>query len=296
MTPVTRSGVAYALAAFLAWGANPLYFKAVGAIPIAEVLAHRVVWAVVLLALWISLRGRWGLVREALADRRTCRVLLLTTVILSVNWLIYIWAIDADRVLETSLGYYINPLVNVVLGMAVLRERLSPLQLGAVALAAVGVVNLAVAVGGIPWVSLSLAGSFGVYGLLRKTAAVDSPTGLFIETGMLLPVAAAYVAWVAVAGGGSFGTVGPGTDLLLVLAGPVTALPLIWFTHAARRLRYATVGLFQYIAPTGHFLLAVLVFGEAFTIAHAVTFACIWTALALFTADTLRTARRTAPA
>jgi chloramphenicol-sensitive protein RarD len=290
MAPETRHGVLFALAAFLAWGANPLYFKAVAEVPIAEVLAHRVVWAVALLALWIGVRRRWGLVGAALADRRTCRVLLLTTVILTVNWLIYIWAIAADRVLETSLGYYVNPLVNVVLGMAVLRERLSPLQLGAVALAAVGVANLAVAVGGFPWVALSLAVTFGIYGLLRKTAQVDSPTGLFIETSMLFPAALGYIVWLAVAGGGRFGTMDARTDVLLVMAGPVTALPLIWFTHAARRLRYATVGLFQYISPTGHFLLAVLVFGEAFTAAHAVTFACIWTALALFTVDTLRTA------
>jgi chloramphenicol-sensitive protein RarD len=197
-------------------------------------------------------------------------------------------------VLEVSLGYYINPLVNVLLGVAVLRERLSPWQGLAVALAAAGVANLALQVEGFPWVSLTLAGTFGVYGLIRKTVRLGSLEGLTVESTAVLPLALGYVLFLAVAGGGSFGTVDLATDGLLLAAGAVTAAPLLAFSSAARRLNYTTVGFFQYIAPTCHFLLAVLAYGEPFARAHLVTFALIWTALAVFSVDGIRAARRRA--
>ncbi|MDH3594555.1 MAG: EamA family transporter RarD [Rhodospirillales bacterium] len=288
----TTAGVFYALAAFLFWGGIPVYFKAVGHVPAAEILAHRVVWSVVLLAGLVTLTRHWPVIRTALGDRRTRLLLVLSTLIVSVNWLVFIWAIASGRVLETSLGYYINPLVNVVLGMVVLRERIGPWRGFAVGLATVGVLNLAVRAEGLPWVSLTLALTFGLYGLIRKTVRIEAVDGLFVETALLLPLALAYLGWLAFAGSGAFGAVGLETDLLLFLAGAVTALPLIWFTAAARRLDYSTVGFFQYIAPSCQFLLAVLVYGESFTGAHLITFLCIWSALAIVTARSALEARR----
>ncbi len=287
----TTAGVTYALAAFLFWGGVPIYFKAVGHVPAPEVLAHRVVWSVVLLAGLVTLTRHWPEVARALAERRTRWLLVLSTLVVSVNWLVFIWAIAAGRVLETSLGYYINPLVNVVLGVVVLRERIGLWRGFAVGLAAVGVLNLALRAEGLPWVSLTLALTFGLYGLIRKTVRVEAVDGLFVETMLLLPLALAYLGYLALVGGGAFGTLGPGTDVLLLLSGAVTALPLIWFTAAARRLDYSTVGFFQYIAPTCHFLLAIFLYGEPFGGAQLVSFLCIWGALAIVTARSIVEAR-----
>ncbi len=292
---VATVGVCYALAAFLFWGANPIYFKAVGHVPLLEVLAHRVVWSVLLLAVLVTLARRWGLIAALLADRRACLLLVLTAFIISVNWLIYIWAIGAERVLETSLGYYINPLVNVLLGVVVLGERIGPWRRAAVVLAALGVINLALGVEGFPWVSLSLALTFGIYGLIRKMLGVGSLEGLLVETAMMLPFALAFLAYLAAADAGTFGTLDGGTDLLLILGGAVTAAPLIWFASAARRLDYSTVGFFQYIAPTCQFLLAVMLYGEPFTRAHLVTFVFIWSALAILIVRSALDARRRPP-
>ena len=285
------TGVAYAVAAYGFWGLNPLYFKAVTEVPALEVLAHRTLWTVVLLALLVSLGRRWPAIVEALRDRRTVLLLCLSTLVISVNWLTYIWAIFVERVLETSLGYYINPLVSVLLGVVVLRERLAPLQALAVLLAALGVLNLALGAGGLPWVAILLALTFGLYGLIRKTARIGSAEGLLVETSLILPFALGYLLYLAVQGTGSFATESRATDLLLIAAGPVTMLPLVWFASAARRLPLSLVGFFQYIAPTCHFLLAVFAFGEPFTRSHLITFLLIWTAVALFVWETLRAAR-----
>lgn len=294
MSKETRLGAAYALGAFILWGLNPLYFKAVDTIPILEVLAHRVLWSAVFLALLLTFARRWNVLRQALRDPKTVYMLLLSTLFISVNWFFFIWAVAENRVLETSLGYYINPLVNVLLGMLFLRERLSRWQGVAVGLAAIGVLNLAIQSGSMPWVSLLLAFTFGLYGLLRKTIKVESVDGLFVETAMVLPLALGYLIYQAMSGQGSLGRIDLQTDLLLVAAGLVTAMPLIWFTSGARRLNYSTIGLFQYLAPSIHFLLAVLVFGEAFTGAHLVTFGCIWVALAIYSAQSWMIARRRA--
>lgn len=292
MRDQARLGVVYALLAFGAWGFNPIYFKAVGDVPALEVLAHRVVWSVPLLALLVTLAKSWPRLRAALAERHTLLSLLASTVILSFNWFVYIYAINTERVVETSLGYYMNPLLIVLLGVIFLKERLTRAQALAVCLAAAGVVNLIVQVGTVPWIALSLAGSFGIYGLIRKVIALGSIEGLLVETSLMLPLALAWIAVIGAKGESSFLAYGWGLDILIVLAGPVTALPLIWFASGARRLNYATVGIFQYIAPSIQFLLGVFAYGEPFGLAHLITFACIWMALIIYSTDTLRRATR----
>lgn len=291
----TTTGVYYALAAFLFWGGIPVYFKAVGHLPALEVLAHRIVWSLLLLAVIATFARRWQVIAAALRDRRTCLLLAFTTLILSVNWLVFIWAVNAGRVLESSLGYYINPLVNVLLGVVVLREKIGPWRGLAILLAVIGVLNLTLQGDGVPWVALTLAFTFGTYGLIRKTVKIDSIEGLLVETAIMLPFALAYLVWIAMTGAGSFGQIGWDTDVLLMLSGAVTALPLIWFTAAARRLDYSTVGFFQYIAPSVHLLLAVFLYGEAFTRAHLITFACIWIGLGIYTLRSLAVSRRRSP-
>ncbi|MCG8356044.1 MAG: EamA family transporter RarD [Kiloniellales bacterium] len=287
-------GVGFALAAYGFWGLNPLYFKLVDHLPMLEVLAHRVIWSILFLLLVVAALRSWRALRAAIGSRRSLAALGLTTLIISANWLIYIWAINSEQVLETSLGYYMNPLLSVVLGVVVLRERLTALQGVAVLLAAAGVLNLAIGIGEPPWISLSLALTFAVYGLIRKTIAVGSVEGLLVETTLMLPIAVGYLTFLGLAGSGSF--VGEGFDntLLLIASGAVTMLPLIWFTSAARRLRFSTVGFFQYLAPTCHFLLAVFAFGEPFTWTHMVTFALIWTAVGLYVAQSIIALRRPA--
>jgi chloramphenicol-sensitive protein RarD len=290
-TQRSRSGALYALLAFLAWGFNPVYFKAVKEVPVVEVVAHRVVWAILLLTIVVSIGRRWPSILRALFDRRALLTLAASTALLSSNWALYVWAVAHERILETSIGYFINPLLSVLLGMVFLGERLNRVQMVAVGLGVLGVANLTWHYGQLPWIALYLAGSFGFYGLVRKTAPVDALGGLFIETLILLPAAVVYLLWLAAAGGGSFSRDNFGFDLVLMLSGPVTAFPLLWFSAAARRLKLSTVGFFQYIAPSTQFLLAVFVYGEPFTHAHAVTFPLIWTALALLTADAVRRQR-----
>jgi chloramphenicol-sensitive protein RarD len=281
-----------ALAAFGFWGVIPVYFKALAHVSALELLAHRSFWSVILLLVLIALGRRWSALRAALSERRVWLLLAASTSLLALNWLVFIWAITQGRVLEASLGYYINPLVNVLLGVLVLRERVNSWQRLAIALAAIGVLNLTLQLGTFPWVSLSLAVSFGVYGLIRKTIRLNSLEGLFVETLLVAPLALAYLIYLAVTGTGALGAHDGTTDILLLLSGAVTALPLMAFASAARRLEYTTVGFFQYIAPSGHFLLAVFVYGESFTGAHLITFGLIWAALAIFTAQSLRAARR----
>jgi chloramphenicol-sensitive protein RarD len=279
------TGVACALAAFGIWGLFPLYFKALAAVLPPEMLAHRIVWSVVVLtAVALPLRGLAAIRLEAASWRRLGQY-GVTTVLIATNWLVYIWAVDHGRILEASLGYYINPLVNVLLGIAVLGERLSRLQAVAVAVAAAGVLVLVIKVGTLPWLALVLALSFGSYALVRKTIGGDPLIGLLIEATLLMPPALGYLVWLGVTGGGAFGGRDATTTVLLAAAGVLTAAPLLLFVSAAQRLQLATLGVLQYITPTGQFLLAVLVFGEAFTAAHALAFGCIWAALAVFTAD-----------
>jgi chloramphenicol-sensitive protein RarD len=286
-----HAGSLYAIAAFGFWGLTPIYYKLMPDVPPVEVLAHRIVWSVIFGAVFVTLLGAWPAVRSALGNARTVRALALTAVLVSTNWLIYIYAIVTDQVMSTSLGYYINPLVNVLLGMLFLGERLGSGRTLAVALAAIGTASLAFEIGGLPWISLTLAFSFGFYGLIRKRLGLPSMAALFVETLLIAPLALAALGWYAWEGESTFGR-DTSTTLLLVLAGPVTLLPLLWFAEAARRLPLITVGFFQYLGPTLTFLLAVLVYGEAFTAAWAITFVLIWSALAVFTLDSLRTGQK----
>lgn len=286
-----RLGLVYGLAAYLWWGFAVIYFKAVAHVPPLEVLAHRIVWSVVLLGAWLTFKGRLGELRQVARQPRTLAVLGLTTLLIGANWLIFILAIFSGKVLQASLGYYINPLFNVLLGFVFLGERLRRVQWVCVALAALGVTYLAISLGRPPWIALLLVSSFGVYGLLRKTVAAGPLLGLTVETALLLPISVGYLVFLAMRGEMVFG----GTwhdSWLLALGGAVTALPLLWFANAVRRLRLATVGFLQYISPTCQLLLAVLVYGEPFTRAHGVTFACIWTALVIYSIETVVFARR----
>ena len=291
MPDSARTGSIYAVAAFGFWGLTPIYYKLLPHVPPAEVLAHRVLWSVIFGAVFVSLSRSWPAVRSAVSDRRTLGALVVTALLVSTNWLVYIWAIANDQVMSTSLGYYINPLVNVLLGMLFLAEKLNRARMVAVALAVAGTANLAFSVGSLPWISLTLAFSFGFYGLIRKRLGLPGLAALFVETLLVAPLALLALGWFHHDGHGAFGS-DLVTSLLLVLAGPVTLLPLLWFAEAARRLPLVTVGFFQYLGPTLTFLLATLVYDEVFTVPWAVTFALIWSALAVFSADGLRTRER----
>ncbi len=288
-----RVGAALAIGAYGLWGLFPIYFKWVAAVPAIEVLAHRIVWTLAVMAAVISLRaGGWRQVSGAVRRHRLAATLAFSSLTLALNWGVFVWAVAAGRVLECSLGYFINPLVSVLLAVAVLGERLRRRQWLAVALAASGVAFLVAATLVPPWVGLTLAFSFASYGLLRKVAAVDPFTGLFIEAAVLAPLALAYLVWLAATGAGAFGDGDRVMDGVLIAAGPITALPLVLFAAGARRIRLATLGLLQYIAPTGHFLLAVLAYGETFTIPHLIAFGAIWAALVIYSLDGLRQTRK----
>jgi len=282
-----RIGVAYGLAAFLSWGFIALYFKAVSSVTPMEVMAHRIVWSGVLLVAWLASRGRFGELTSALRTPRVLRVLAITAALIFFNWFVFIWAVSNGHVLQCSLGYFINPLVNVLLGVVVLKERLRRVQIISVALAVVGVAALAVGTGQVPGIALGLALSFGTYGLLRKTVNAAGVVGLAAETLLLMPLALGYLALLASRDALQFGDQAQ-MSWLLAAGGVVTALPLVWFANAARRLRYATVGFLQYIAPSLQFMLAVTAFGESFTSAHALSFGLIWSALGLYSWDVWR--------
>ncbi|KAA0681987.1 EamA family transporter RarD [Roseomonas genomospecies 6] len=286
------TGFAAALAAFLIWGlVAPVFFKQLGNVGAVEIVAHRVLWTVVLVGLWlVPTRGLSGIVRGVGSWRRL-GVFVVTTALIGSNWTIFIWAVTNGHMIQSSLGYYINPIINVLLGMAFLQERLSKRQGVAVLIATAGVLSLVLSYGEVPWVALSLALTFGVYALVRKKAAIDPLIGLLVETALLVPPAIAYLLWLSAHGAGNFGVHGLGTDLLIILTGPVTAIPLVLFMVGAARLKLSTIGILQYIGPTGQLLLGVAVYGEAFTSSHLLAFGCIWVALALYSADALFTHR-----
>ncbi|WP_114954078.1 EamA family transporter RarD [Sphingosinicella terrae] len=286
-----RTGLLLGFTAYLLWGVLPLYFKALAHVSALEIVAHRIVWSIAFLALLITFWRRWSAIRAALGSGRVVVTLIVTSLLIAINWLTYIYAVVSGHVLEGSLGYYLNPLINVLLGVVLLGERLTRPQVFATVLAGAGVAVLAVGAGSGLWISLTLAASFGLYGFVRKVAPVDSAEGLSIETAMLAPVALAWLLWMRASGELAFGHVGLGTDILLALGGMITAIPLLLFTAAARRLPYSTLGFLQYVAPSLQFLLAVLAFGEPLTVPHLVCFGAIWTALAIFTVEGVRAAR-----
>lgn len=281
------------MAAYLWWGLAPFYFKAVAHVPASEVLAHRVVWSLVLLAILMRWRGRWGAALATLRDRRTVLTLLGTTILIAANWFTFIWAIAHKQLLQASLGYFINPLVNVLLGFVFLHERLRSWQKVSVALAAIGVSYLTMDRSQLPAIALVLAGTFALYGLLRKVVRVDAMTGLTVETMLLAPLALGYMFFLEGKDIARFGSNWT-TSLLLPLGGVITAVPLLWFANAVRRLRLSTIGFLQYLAPSLQFLLAVAAFGETLTLAHLISFGCIWSALAIYSIESGVVLRRTA--
>jgi chloramphenicol-sensitive protein RarD len=286
-----RAGILMGLGAYFLWGVLPLYFKAIGHVPALEIVSHRILWSLFFLAALATLWKRWPAIRAAVTSAKIAAILLVTAALIGVNWLVYIYAVVTGHVLEGSLGYYLNPLVNVLLGTILLKEKLTGFQKGAVALAAAGVAVLAAGAGDALWISLTLAASFALYGFIRKVAPVDAIEGLAIESAFLAPLAIGWILWLQQGGQGHF-LADRTTDLLLVLGGAVTAIPLLLFTAAAKRLPYSTLGFLQYVAPSMQFLLAVLAFGEPLTTAHIVCFAAIWTALAIFVVEGIRSGRR----
>lgn len=280
-------GVLCAASAYLLWGLFPIYIKWLQAVPPAEILAHRMLWSLAFVALLLALRRRWNWLREVAARPAVLARFAGSAAFVSINWGVYIWAINSDRIVDASLGYFINPLVNVLVGSVFLREGLRPVQWAAVACAAAGVLWLTWQAGAVPWIGLALALSFAAYGLLRKTATLGALEGLALETALLFPLAFAYLAWLAADGRNAFLAAPAATQWLLVAAGPVTAIPLLLFAAGARRISFSLLGLLQYIGPSIQLLLGVWLFREPFPAAKAAGYALIWTALAIYTAESL---------
>ena len=283
----TARGVLFTFVAFVIWGLFPLYWKPLHHIPALQILCHRVVWSALFVAIVLTVRQHWAWLGDAMRQPRQLAVFVLSSVMLSFNWLIYIWAVNAGHVVEASLGYFINPLFNVLLGRLFLAEKLSAVQRTAVALAGAGVAWITWTSGAIPLIALSLAATFGLYGLLRKKAPLASLEGLALETFLMAPLALAALLWFDWQGQGAFLHEAIGSDILLVGAGVVTAVPLLLFAAGARRLKLATVGLIQYIGPTIQLALGVLLFGEAFDNGKLLGFCLIWLALLLYSAGGL---------
>ncbi len=287
-----RKGVMLAICAYTLWGIAPLYFKLLEPVAAPEILLHRVVWSFVFMVALLSFIQGFSSLKALVANKQKLLVLTITAILIAFNWLLFIWSVNNDHMLDASLGYFINPLFNVLLGLVFLSERLSRLQWLAVALALTGVVVQLVSFGSVPVVSLALAGSFSIYGLLRKKARVDAQTGLLAETAIMLPIAALYVIYLIQSGQNNLMSHTLGINLLLLLAGVVTSVPLLCFAGAAIRIPLSTLGFFQYIGPSLMFILATVIFNEPFGLEKAVTFGFIWAALIVFTADMLITRRR----
>jgi len=281
--------------AFVIWGLFPLYWHQLRDVPAMQIVAHRVVWCGVFVGGWLLLRNGSGWLRQALAQPRAPLMLAASSILISLNWGLYIWAVNNGHVVESSLGYFINPLVNVLLGVLVLHEKLNAVQRFAVACAAAGVAWLTWQLGALPWIALALALSFGSYGLIRKIAAVEAIPGLGVESVFLFLPALAYLLWTHHEGAGAFGHLPAAQNLMLVAGGAMTAIPLIWFAYGARQIPYSLVGIIQYVGPTLQLLTGVFLFGESFSRTQAIGFGLIWAALAIYAADGLWRTRRRGP-
>jgi len=283
-----RDGVIAGLVAYTLWGVLPVYFKLVGSVSSSEVLAHRIIWAVPFGALIIYFRRQWPDVLLALRHRQMLLWLVASAILIAVNWYVYIVAVQTDRIFQASLGYYINPLIFVLAGVTIFGETLRPKQTGAVILAAIGVLVLTVSGGEFPWISMALGISFTAYGVIRKRVVIGAMPGLFIETLVLVPIAIFWLGWMTQAGEAAYVSAGPELKGLLMLAGPVTVIPLMMFAVAARRLTLATVGFMQFLAPSMQFATGIY-YGEQLTTPRLICFACIWLAVILFSMDAMRT-------
>ncbi|MBI3229827.1 MAG: EamA family transporter RarD [Burkholderiales bacterium] len=280
-----RKGMLYAASAFFCWGLFPLYFKVLHQIPSLQMVAHRMLWSLVFLFIVLTVLKRWAWLPPIFKQKKVLLGFFASAVLLSTNWFVYIWAVNNGRVIDSSLGYFINPLVNVMMGYLLLKERLRPWQWAAISLAAGGVLWLTILGGQLPWVALTLAFSFATYGLLRKTASLGALEGLAMETIVLFPLAFGYLIWLSLHGENMFVHVDTATQIWLVLAGPITAIPLLLFAAAARRIPLSLLGLFQYIGPTMQLILGIMLFHEPFKFDRFIGFAFIWTALALYSLE-----------
>ena len=289
-----RQGLIAAAVAYLIWGLFPIYWKLLQVIPAPQIMAHRIVWCLMFVSVWLALRDGWCWLRQL--SPKLLGMLATSALLIAANWWLYIWAVNAGHIVENSLGYFINPLVSVLMCVLILRERLNRMQWLAVAIAAVGVVWLTWQAGRLPWIALCLALSFGGYGLIRKLAVVPSVQGLAVESGLLFLPALAFLLWSESRGSGGFGHVALYIDLLLITGGLITALPLVLFAIGARRIPLSMVGILQYLAPTLQLGCGVLLFGEPFTRVQAIGFGCIWMALVLYASDGLWRSRRRVPA
>jgi len=293
-TPLSTKGLVAAIGSFVIWGAFPLYLKPLHDLSALQIIAHRVAWACVLVLIWLFARGELRELRKPLTNPAILGRLTASALLITVNWLTYVWGVGHGHVVETSLGYFINPLANVLLGVLVLRERLNPAQWTAVGTAAAAVLYIAVATGAAPWISLTLAVSFSTYGLLRKVVHVEALQGLAIETLVLMPVALGYLVWCEANGAGAFGHSSAFINALLVGCGPITAVPLFLFAFGARLIPYSTLGLLAYIAPSLQLLFGIFLYHEPFAGAQAQGFVLIWLALLIYAGDGLWRARRAA--
>lgn len=280
-----NKGILYGIGAYALWGFFPIYWKFLHEVPALQVIGHRIGWSFILLTAYILLTRQWTKFRSVAFNWKTVGIYSIAAVLLSFNWLIYVWGVNAGFIVETSLGYFINPLLSVLLGVFFLRERLRPLQWVPVGLAAVGVGYLTIVYGRPPWIALSLAFTFGFYGFVKKLSPLGSLYGLTLETGIVFPVALIYLAFAGVTGSGMFLNNGAFVDFLLIGAGIVTTIPLLMFASAAKQIPLTIVGLLQYIAPTLQFLIGVFIYKEPFDFAHFIGFAIVWVALVIFAVE-----------
>lgn len=280
-----NKGILAGVGAYLIWGFFPIYLKALQAVPALQIMLHRVVWAFVFVMLIVLLRRSWPRISEALRKPRVILVYTLTAILLATNWLVYIYGINSGQVVETSLGYFINPLLSVALGVIFLREHLRPMQWLPVGLAGMGVLYLTLQYGALPWIALALAFSFGMYGLIKKIAPLGSVDSLFVETGIIFLPAMLYLFFSENQGAGAFAHQGWRITILLMFSGVVTALPLLLFGRAARAIPLSLLGILQYLAPTLQFLLGIFLYQESFSTTRLIGFAMIWTALLIFTIE-----------
>lgn len=277
-----NKGILYGIGAYVIWGFFPIYWKFLHDVPALQVIGHRIAWSFVLLLAYVALSGQWKAFRASAMNWRTIGIYSISAVLLSFNWLIYVWGVNAGFIVETSLGYFINPLLSVLLGVIFLRERLRPMQWVPVGIAAIGVAYLTFVYGRLPWIALSLAFTFGFYGFVKKLSPLGSLYGLTLETGIVFPVAVIYLAVVGFNGSGAFLQNGTSIDLFLIGAGVVTTIPLLMFASATKQIPLTIVGLLQYIAPTIQFLIGVFIYKEPFDQAHFIGFAIVWLALIIF--------------
>ena len=282
-----NKGIWYGIAAYAMWGFFPIYWKFLHEVPALQVIGHRIGWSFILLLIYILATKQWSNFRSVSFNRKTLGIYAIAGVLLSINWLIYVWGVNAGFIVETSLGYFINPLLSVSFGVLFLREKLRPMQWVPVGIATIGVIYLTVTYGHLPWIALSLAVSFGLYGLVKKLSPLGSVYGLTLETGIVFPIALIYLTFVQTNGSGAFLHDGAIVDILLIGAGIVTTIPLLMFASAAKQIPLNMVGILQYLAPTFQFLIGVFIYKEPFDHNHLIGFSIVWVALVIFAAENI---------